>query len=59
MGSIEVGKLANLVFVRKDPLADIANLRTVAFTVKRGVVYARKDYRPIAAAEVERPAPGR
>jgi imidazolonepropionase-like amidohydrolase len=55
MGTIEPGKLANLVFVRRDPLADIGNLRTVVFTVKRGVVYARKAYRPIAADEVERP----
>jgi len=55
MGAIAPGKLANLVFVDKDPLADISNLRRVVFTVKRGVSYARKDYRPITADEVERP----
>lgn len=55
MGVIAPGKLADLVFVRKDPVADIANLRTVAFTVKRGRVYQRADYAPITAAEAERP----
>jgi len=55
MGVIAPGKLANLVFVAKDPAADIANLRTVAFTVKRGRVYKREDYRPITAEEGERP----
>ncbi|WP_309645644.1 amidohydrolase family protein [Phenylobacterium sp.] len=47
-GTIEPGKLANLVFVAKDPSADIRNLRTVVTTVKRGVVYARADYDPKA-----------
>lgn len=46
MGSIEPGKLANLVFVAKDPLQDVSNLRSVVFTVKRGVVYRREDYKP-------------
>lgn len=55
MGVIAPGKLANLFFVEKDPIADIANLRTVAFTVKRGRVYKRQDYSPITAAEGERP----
>lgn len=55
MGTIAPGKLADLVFVKKDPVADIANLRTVAFTVKRGRVYQRADYTPISAAEAERP----
>lgn len=45
MGSIEPGKLANLVFVAKDPLQDVSNLRSVAFTVKRGTVYRREDYK--------------
>ncbi|MFN3524304.1 MAG: amidohydrolase family protein [Phenylobacterium sp.] len=55
MGTVEPGKLANLVFVKADPVADIANLRTVAFTVKRGAVYKREAYRPITAEEGERP----
>ena len=51
MGTIETGKLANLVFVTRDPLADIGNLRSVAFTVKRGIVFARNDYAPITQEE--------
>ena len=47
-GTIEAGKLANLVFVAKDPSADIRNLRTVVTTVKRGVAYRRADYDPKA-----------
>jgi imidazolonepropionase-like amidohydrolase len=45
MGSVEPGKLANLVFVAKDPLLDVSNLRSVVFTVKRGTVYRREDYK--------------
>ncbi len=44
MGVVEPGKLANLVFVSRDPLQDISNLRSVVFTVKRGVVFQRGDY---------------
>ena len=47
MGTIDTGKLADLVFVSKDPLADIGNLTSVVMTVKRGRVYRRSDYRPI------------
>jgi imidazolonepropionase-like amidohydrolase len=51
MGTVEPGKLANLMFVSKDPSKDIAALRSVAFTVKRGVVFRRADYKPITEAE--------
>jgi imidazolonepropionase-like amidohydrolase len=51
MGTIEPGKLANLVFVAKDPTQDISALRAVTFTVKRGVVYRRAAYTPITEAE--------
>lgn len=44
-GTIEPGKFASLVFVRANPLADIANLRTVVLTVKRGKQYSRAAYR--------------
>uniref|UniRef100_UPI0030F37A61 amidohydrolase family protein n=1 Tax=Phenylobacterium sp. TaxID=1871053 RepID=UPI0030F37A61 len=49
-GTIASGKLANLVFVSKDPSADIAALRTVVLTVKRGVDYRRADYDPSSDA---------
>ena len=45
MGTIAPGKLANLVIVARDPLADIAALRDVVLTVKRGRGYPRSEYR--------------
>ena len=38
-GSIEVGKLADIVAVKGDPLADISELTRVTFVMKGGVVY--------------------
>jgi imidazolonepropionase-like amidohydrolase len=46
MGSLARGKLANLVVLARDPLASLANLRSVVLTVKRGREYSRSDYRP-------------
>ena len=45
MGTLESGKLANMVFTRQDPTIDIRALRSVVLTVKRGAPYWRKDYR--------------
>ena len=39
LGSVEPGKLADLVVVAGDPLADIKAARNVRFVVKAGVVY--------------------
>ena len=39
IGSVEVGKLADLVAVRDDPLADITALERVGFVMREGVVY--------------------
>lgn len=47
-GTIEAGKLANLVFTAKDPSKDIRALRTITLTVKRGKPHARADYDPKA-----------
>lgn len=44
MGTLEPGKLANFVVLAEDPLQDIAHLRSVTATVKRGVRYPRADY---------------
>ncbi|HEX5342541.1 MAG TPA: amidohydrolase family protein [Duganella sp.] len=44
-GTLEAGKYANMVFLRKDPLQDIGNLRSVILTVKRGHEFARADYK--------------
>lgn len=56
-GTVEAGKLANLVFVAKDPTADIGNLRTVVTTVKRGVAYSRAEYDPKADLAARRSQP--
>jgi imidazolonepropionase-like amidohydrolase len=53
MGTLEAGKLANIVFTAKNPLDDIDNLQSVTMTVKRGKLYRRSDYRPIVKEEVQ------
>jgi imidazolonepropionase-like amidohydrolase len=55
MGTIEPGKLANMLFVRKNPLEGIRNLRSVAFTVQRGKPFRREDYRPVSQEELRPP----
>ncbi|WP_336207214.1 amidohydrolase family protein [Nonomuraea sp. LPB2021202275-12-8] len=44
MGSVEAGKLANLVIVSADPHEDIDHLRRIVTTVKRGRRHDRADY---------------
>ena len=44
MGSIEPGKLANMVILSANPLNDVANLSRVVMTVKRGRRFARSEY---------------
>jgi imidazolonepropionase-like amidohydrolase len=39
IGSVEVGKRADLIAVRDDPLADVTALERVGFVMKDGVVY--------------------
>jgi len=41
LGSIETGKLADIVAVPGDPLADIHVMEHVSFVMKEGVVYKR------------------
>jgi imidazolonepropionase-like amidohydrolase len=45
MGSIEPGKLANMVVLSANPIADVRNLRSIVMTVKRGRQYVRASYR--------------
>lgn len=54
MGSIAPGKLANMVVLARDPLANIGNMRSVVMTVKRGRAYAREDFKPVTAEELGR-----
>ena len=52
-GSLQPGKYADIVLVRRNPLDDIDNLRSIVLTVKRGVQYPRTDYHftPIKGAD--------
>ena len=43
LGSIEVGKLADIVVLTADPLADVRNARTVRVVIKNGEVYSLED----------------
>jgi hypothetical protein len=52
MGSVEPGKIANLLVVDRNPLDLLANLRSVRFAVKQGRRYDRADYRPITRDEI-------
>jgi imidazolonepropionase-like amidohydrolase len=52
MGTLKAGKLANLVVLAADPLADIGNIRSIEMTVKRGREYRRADYLPVTAEEM-------
>ena len=48
VGSIRVGKFADIIAVSADPAVDIHALRTIDFVMKGGVV-ARDDRREVAA----------
>jgi len=53
VGSLTPGKRANIVFVSKDPLADIRNLRSTVLTVKDSELFWRKNYPPITKDEAK------
>lgn len=44
-GTLETGKLANMVFLKDNPLENISALRSISLTVKRGHRFERKDYK--------------
>jgi len=50
-GVIAPGHLADMIVLARDPTADIANIRSIQFTVKNGRRFDRNDYRPISAEE--------
>ncbi len=53
MGTVAPGKLANLIVLTRDPLADIENLKSLELTVKRGRPYPRVDFKPLAKGDLE------
>ena len=57
MGTIEPGKLANLVFLAADPSRDISATRQVVLTVKRGRGFARDAFVSPSARELGIEAP--
>ena len=52
IGVIAPAHRADMVVLARDPTADIANLRSVVFTVLRGRRYDRADYLPIRREEL-------
>ena len=43
IGSIEPGKLADLVVLTENPLEDIRNARSILYVIKNGVLYSGDD----------------
>lgn len=58
LGTIEAGKLADLVMLEDDPLEDIRATRSVAAVIAAGRVYTRADLDALLAS-IERLAPAR
>jgi len=52
MGSIGPGKLANMIILEMNPLDDLANLKTVIMTIKRGREYKRSDFVPLEPEDI-------
>ncbi len=42
-GSLEVGKLADLIVMTKDPRADIANFRSLSHVMRKGIIKTQSD----------------
>ncbi|MBK6843198.1 MAG: amidohydrolase family protein [Gemmatimonadetes bacterium] len=51
LGSLEVGKLADLVVLDANPLDDIANAQKIRYVMKNGVVFAGPMPRGVASGE--------
>lgn len=53
MGTLAPGKLANMIVLTRDPLADIENLKSLELTVKRGRTYRRADFKPLTETDLK------
>jgi len=53
IGTLEAGKRADIVFLAKNPMLGIANLRSVELTVKDGQEFRRAQYKPITKDEAK------
>lgn len=49
-GTIEAGKVANLVVLEADPSQDIKALRAILMVIRRGRMYPRANFKPIGKA---------
>jgi hypothetical protein len=56
LGSIEVGKLADMVVLDADPLVDIHNTNTISFVMKNGELYESDTLNQLWPIERELPA---
>ena len=52
MGSLEPGKLANMIVLANNPLSTIDNLKSIVMTVKRGRIFPRSDFVPLQDGDI-------